>query len=188
MGPRSTSPRAGDGSSRTSPRDRRGAHPIASAHSRGAGRARGLRCTSVAVRCDPANDWPRSLRRAMPRRAERSAESSAARPSSILAPSPPSAAGAPSMHRPTVRGKSAPLLLDLFVEVQRCGIDAVPQAGRLGTVVEQVSEVPATLRAMHLSAPHEEAAIVLCTDVPLLDRLEKAGPPGPRLELCRRVE
>src|ERR1700729_2174905 len=43
------------------------------------------------------------------------------------------------------------------LERQRARVDAVPLAGRLGTVVEDVAQVAAAAAAHDLGAPHEQA-------------------------------
>src|SRR5215469_8950181 len=74
------------------------------------------------------------------------------------------------------------------LERQRARVDAVPLAGRLGTVVEHVAEVAAAAAADDLGAPHEQAVVR-----PQFDRLSdrglvEAGPPGARVELGVRAE
>src|SRR2546430_16803162 len=57
------------------------------------------------------------------------------------------------------------------LERQRARVDAVPLAGRLGTVVEDVAKVAAAAAAHDLGAPHEQAVVR-----PPLDRLGDRGP------------
>src|SRR5690348_16933674 len=74
------------------------------------------------------------------------------------------------------------------LERQRARVDAVPLAGRLGTVVEDVAKVAAAAAAHDLGAPHEQAVVR-----PQLDRLGDRGlvearPAGARMELGVRAE
>src|SRR6266487_437996 len=74
------------------------------------------------------------------------------------------------------------------LERQRARVDAVPLAGRLGTIVEDVAKVAAAAAAHDLGAPHEQAVVR-----PQLDRLGDRGlvearPAGARVELGVRAE
>ena len=76
--------------------------------------------------------------------------------------------------------------LALSVEVERAGVDAVAQAGRLGAVVEDVAEVGVAAAADDFGAAHEEAVVGLGLDG-VVDRLvEEARPAGAGVELGAR--
>src|SRR5215475_7878987 len=74
------------------------------------------------------------------------------------------------------------------LERQRARVDAVPLAGRPGTIVEDVTKVAAAATAHDLGAPHEQAVVR-----PQLDRLggrglAEARPAGAGVELGVRAE
>src|SRR3712207_5974372 len=74
------------------------------------------------------------------------------------------------------------------VERQADRVDAVPQPRRVGPVLEDVTQVRAAVRAVHLGAPHEEARVLLRRDVLRPRGLEEARPAAARLELRGRAE
>src|SRR3989338_1978104 len=61
------------------------------------------------------------------------------------------------------------------------GVDAVPLAGRLRPVIENVAKVCAAARAAHFHAPHPVADIRLVAQSSLINRRPKTGPDGPRV-------
>jgi hypothetical protein len=68
------------------------------------------------------------------------------------------------------------------LKAQRNTINAVPESRRWRTVLEHVAEMSTALTAVHFGTNHSEAAIGGRRDR-ALERCEKAGPPGPALEL-----
>src|SRR4051794_33294810 len=60
-------------------------------------------------------------------------------------------------------------------------VDAIAQAGRLRTVIEDVAEMAAATAAMHLGAQHAVGTVLGLADI-ALDRLIKARPAGAALE------
>src|SRR5690349_21317522 len=84
------------------------------------------------------------------------------------------------------RRQEKPLLLRL--EVERSGVEAVAKPGRARPVVEDVSEVTATLRAHHLRPPHPVAHVGVLGDLRRVERLSEAWPPRPRVEFRVRAE
>src|SRR5436853_4588134 len=79
------------------------------------------------------------------------------------------------------RGSASPGKLLPLLEIQRSGVDAVPEPRRLRSVVEHVPQVRAAARADHLDA--EELAPTLLGHVLLRDGRREAGPSGARVEL-----
>src|SRR4028119_1723536 len=75
----------------------------------------------------------------------------------------------------------------LGLEAHRPAVHAVALAGGLRPVREDVAEVPAAARAMHLRARHEQAAVGLGAD-PALDGRPEGRPAGAALELGAGVE
>ena len=73
-------------------------------------------------------------------------------------------------------------------KIQRRGIHAVAQAGRLRAVVKDVPQVRVASRAQHLGASHEKRAVGFGAHVLFGDRLIEAWPSGARLELGIRIE
>src|SRR5437899_916472 len=71
-------------------------------------------------------------------------------------------------------------------ELEGGRVDAVPQARRLRTVVEHVTQVRTAIRALDLGPPHEQTAILLLDDTSLLCWCPEARPTGPRFEFGRR--
>ena len=69
------------------------------------------------------------------------------------------------------------------IEVQRAGVDAVAQAGRVRAVVEDVAEVAAAALADDLGAAHEEAVVGPGLDRVVVHRVEEARPAGAGVEL-----
>src|SRR4029077_2486105 len=69
------------------------------------------------------------------------------------------------------------------VELQRGRIDAVAEARRIRSIVEDVTEVPSTARARRLRTRHEERAVGLRGARCRIGRCEEARPASPRLEL-----
>src|SRR5919112_2570329 len=75
------------------------------------------------------------------------------------------------------------------LEVERCRVNAVALARRLGAVVEEVALVSATHGAMYLRALHkEDAAVLFSLDVTLVERLVETRPARARIELRLRAE
>ena len=67
--------------------------------------------------------------------------------------------------------------LRIRIEFERGRVDAVAQARRLGTVVEDVALVRTTNGAVHLRTPHKkEAPVLLGFDVAFVDRRPEARP------------
>src|SRR5687768_2653733 len=103
-------------------------------------------------------------------------------------PDPPAL---PASHTPLRCGKTQSALLGrggLGREAQADAVDAVAQAGRLGTVGEHVAQVAAAAVAEDLGARREEAAVHLLGDATRLDGLVEAGPARAGLELRPRAE
>ena len=71
----------------------------------------------------------------------------------------------------------------LLFELQRCGIDAIAQAGRFGAVLEDVPEMGAAAGAMDLGAAREQAIVFFGADVIFDDRLKEARPAGAGIKL-----
>ncbi|ERG89258.1 MAG: hypothetical protein J07HX5_01415 [halophilic archaeon J07HX5] len=61
-------------------------------------------------------------------------------------------------------------------ELECGGVDAVPLAGRLGAIVEDVAEVTAAGGTDGLGAAHTVARIDLCLDVAVVVGIKKTGP------------
>src|SRR6266446_4291727 len=72
-------------------------------------------------------------------------------------------------------------------ELQGGAVHAIPQAGRLGPIVEHVAQVPAAAPAVNLRARHEETPVGRGPDGPI-DRRPKARPAGAAVELRVRLE
>ncbi len=68
-------------------------------------------------------------------------------------------------------------------EVERRGVDAIALAGRSGSVVEDVPQVPAAGAAEDLGAAHEQAVVGVQLDGFGDRRLGEAGPAGAGVEL-----
>src|SRR2546430_6258087 len=73
-------------------------------------------------------------------------------------------------------------------EAQRGRVDAVAQARRCGTVVEQVAQVRIGVRPPELGPHHEDGAVGFLSDVRRVERTREARPPGAGLELVERAE
>ena len=73
-------------------------------------------------------------------------------------------------------------------EIQRSRVNAVPQTGRLGTVLKDVAQVRVALTAKHLGAPHSVALIRFRLDIFRDSRLPKTRPPGSRVKFRFRTE
>src|SRR6266852_3469205 len=67
------------------------------------------------------------------------------------------------------------------MEHQAKAVDAIAQAGRLRSVVEDMAEMAATAAAMHLGPRHAVGA-VLCLAEPIFQRLVEARPAGAAFE------
>src|SRR5262245_41966727 len=76
----------------------------------------------------------------------------------------------------------------LVGEGQRLGVDAVPQAGGRGAVVEDVAEVGVAAVAEDLGADHAVTAVLVRADVRVGHWPEEAGPARTRVELGVRRE
>src|SRR6266566_4875313 len=66
------------------------------------------------------------------------------------------------------------------------GVDAVPQPGGLGPVVEDMAQVGTAVGALDLDPSHEQASVLLFPNVFLLDRFPETRPPRPRVEFGLR--
>src|SRR3712207_5359261 len=77
-------------------------------------------------------------------------------------------------------GGPEPSVLRLRVELEGAGVDAIAEPGRVRAVVEDVAQVAAAARAVHLGAPHEERVVLLRLDRRLVERLEEARPAASR--------
>ena len=64
-------------------------------------------------------------------------------------------------------------------------VDAVAQAGRLGAVIEEVTQVGVAVFAADFGAGHEQGAVYFFDDVLRYERLGKAGPAGAGFEFVR---
>src|SRR5438876_5348543 len=73
-------------------------------------------------------------------------------------------------------------------ELQREAVHAVPQAGRLGTVGENVPEMTTALRAMDLGPRHPVAAVDGGRNRVFAERRPETGPSGSALEFRLRQE
>ena len=71
-------------------------------------------------------------------------------------------------------------------EFEGGGVDAIPEPGRLGAVVEHVSQVRTAVRALDLGPPHEQAAIFFVPHASFLGRRPEARPARPGVELGLR--
>src|SRR5438309_8176813 len=71
-------------------------------------------------------------------------------------------------------------------ELEGRGVDAIPEPGRLGAVVEHVSQVRTAVRALDLGPPHEQAAIFFVPHAPFLGGRPEARPARPGIELGLR--
>src|SRR5437667_3520798 len=74
------------------------------------------------------------------------------------------------------------------MELEGGGVDAIPQARRLGAVFEQMPQVGTALGTLHLGAAHEQAAVLLFTHILLLDRRPETWPTRSGVVLCLRRE
>src|ERR1700676_764246 len=90
-------------------------------------------------------------------------------------------------YRRTPRHPSQRFLL-FRLQLQRCRIDAVAQAGGAGAVVEDVAEMAVALRAQHFGADHAVADVALFVNVVLRRRLGKARPAAAGIEFGIRFE
>src|SRR5947209_15663550 len=70
----------------------------------------------------------------------------------------------------------------LRLELQRRRVDAVAQAARAGTVLEDVAEMAVAFRAEHLGADHAVADVALLVDMGLRRRRGKARPAASGIE------
>src|SRR5260370_34021685 len=69
----------------------------------------------------------------------------------------------------------------LWVQFDRCAVDAVAQPGRLRPVVEHVPQVPAAARAVDLGTDHEVRAVHQLLDGRALRRRAEARPAAERV-------
>src|SRR6478609_1963364 len=75
-------------------------------------------------------------------------------------------------------------LSNLFrLQLQRCRIDAVAQAGRAGAVIEDMAEMAVAFRAQHLGADHAVADVALLVDMAVQRGRGKARPAAAGIEL-----
>ena len=82
-----------------------------------------------------------------------------------------------------MRGRAQRLLALFLLELERDGIDAVPQARGRGAVVEHVTEVAVAAAAEHLFADHTVARVGFSSHVFGLHRSDETGPARPGVEL-----
>src|SRR5262245_36282666 len=82
----------------------------------------------------------------------------------------------------------APGRRSLFLLLERAGVDAVAQAGRLRAIGEDVPQMAAAAPAMHFGALHEMAAVGLRLDGVARHRGVEARPAGAGVELGVRIE
>src|SRR5690606_13278351 len=73
-------------------------------------------------------------------------------------------------------------------EIERRRVETVAQPRRRWAVSEDVPQVTVATPATDLGPHHPVRAIGQLLDVPFGDTAGEAGPPGPRVELVRRVE
>src|SRR5882724_2203614 len=71
----------------------------------------------------------------------------------------------------------------LWLQFERCRIDAVAQSGRTGSVLEDMPEMAVALRAQHFGSGHAVADVTLLVDMALRRRLGKARPAAAGIEL-----
>src|ERR1035437_10204130 len=93
--------------------------------------------------------------------------------------------GRPSQAAPTPRTS---LLGGPLQEVDGGGVDAVPQAGRLGPVIEDVTQVRPAVGADHLGATHAQGGVRPGDDLRLVDDVVEARPAAVGIELLGRGE
>src|SRR5438046_9299785 len=94
------------------------------------------------------------------------------------------------MRRATLSAASIPLSRNRLVpavivarrEVERRGVDAVAQAGRVRAVRKKVAQMSAAMAAGDFGAPHTQRDVLLCRHVALRDDVAEAPPPLPQLE------
>src|SRR5438105_13437792 len=89
---------------------------------------------------------------------------------------------------PLSRNRLVPAVIVARREVERGGVDAVAQAGRVRAVRKEVAQMSAAMAAGDFGAPHTQRVVFLCRDVALRDDVVEAGPASPRLELRARIE
>ena len=65
----------------------------------------------------------------------------------------------------------------VFIQIQSRGIDAISKAGRLGTIIKDVSEVGVAAAALHFRPSHSVARIALPLHSFFAGRSIKTGPP-----------
>src|SRR5688572_13298304 len=74
------------------------------------------------------------------------------------------------------------------LELQRCRVHAIAEAGWARPVVEQVAEVRAAVRALRLDPAHAEGPVLVRRDPVVIDHVVEARPARAGLELRTRVE
>jgi hypothetical protein len=75
-----------------------------------------------------------------------------------------------------------------LVEAERGGVDAISQAGGVGTIREDMAEMASTTGAGDLRAGHAMAAVLVLLNIFLIERIVKARPAAPGVELGFRWE
>src|SRR6478736_3565361 len=85
-------------------------------------------------------------------------------------------AASPALLRRRAVRDRPPVVLGARHELQRGGIDAVAEGGRVGAVLEHVAEVAAAHGAVALHAQHAETVVALLAEERLLDRLPETRP------------
>src|SRR5438093_12599305 len=68
-------------------------------------------------------------------------------------------------------------------ELEGRGVDAIPEPGRLGAVVEHVSQVRTAVRTLDLGPAHEQAAIFFVPNASFLECCPETAPACTRVEL-----
>src|SRR5438552_18954285 len=74
------------------------------------------------------------------------------------------------------------------MEPEGGGVDAVPQASRVGAILEHMPQVGTALGTLPLGPPHEQAAVLLFPHGLLLDRRPETRPTRSGIVLCPRRE
>ena len=71
-----------------------------------------------------------------------------------------------------------------WLEIERCRIDAVAQASRLGAIVEDMTQVSAASITGDLGADHAEAGVCFGMNGGVFGSSVKAGPARTRIIFC----
>src|SRR5690242_15372675 len=73
-------------------------------------------------------------------------------------------------------------------KLQCSGVHAVAQAGRRGSIIEDVSEMGTAVPATSLCARHERTAVLVQREVVFIHRLKETRPAGSGVEFRCRIE